>query len=108
MVRKGICPDFPCLPTFRIGTSAHFIVDQHSMWNMCRAFDGATGQPTECVEMESWPRMERLVESFSTHVRRALVEAFYPTRTTEGIQVLAIGCTRRCRGILASLRLLVL
>ena len=53
-----------------------------------QAFDGSTGLPRRCVEMNSWPRMDRLGGSFWLHLKRALVESFFPTSTSEGVSVM--------------------
>ena len=31
---------------------------------MLQAFDAASGEPKRCVEMASWPRMERMIGTF--------------------------------------------
>eukprot|EP00891_Asterochloris_glomerata_P008904 jgi/Astpho2/8904/Aster-x0372 len=57
-------------------------------WAVPQAFDGSTGLPRRCVEMSSWPRMDRLGGSFWLHLKRALLESFFPTSTSEGVSVM--------------------
>ena len=57
-----------------------------------QAFDPASGLPRQSLEMESWPRMERMTETFGATVGRALVESFYATATTEGLSVIFNRC----------------
>ena len=40
------------------------------------------------MEMESWPRMERMIGTFGATVSRALLESFYATPSTEGLSVI--------------------
>ena len=70
----------PCTAAFVCITGMH--------WAMLQAFDGSTGLPRRCVEMSSWPRMDRLGGSFWLHLKRALVESFFPTSTSEGVSVM--------------------
>ena len=42
--------------------------------------------------MESWPRMERMTETFGATVGRALLESFYATASTEGLSVIFNRC----------------
>ena len=53
-----------------------------------QAFDAGSGEPKRCVEMESWPRMERMIGTFGATVSRALLESFYATPSTEGLSVI--------------------
>ncbi len=55
---------------------------------MLQAFDAASGEPKRCVEMASWPRMERMIGTFGATVSRALLESFYATPSTEGLSVI--------------------
>ncbi|BDA43970.1 hypothetical protein COCOBI_05-1540 [Coccomyxa sp. Obi] len=72
----------------RLGTTLRYILQQHSMWHMAQAFDPMSGGPRQCIEMESWPRMERMTETFGATVGRALLESFYATASTEGLSVI--------------------
>lgn len=51
----------------RLGMTCSYVYDQHSMWNLVKSFDDATGLPTRCQEMLSWPHMERLSSHFGAH-----------------------------------------
>ena len=53
-----------------------------------QAFDPVSGGPQQCIDMESWPRMERMTETFGATVGRALLESFYATASTEGLSVI--------------------
>jgi hypothetical protein len=57
-----------------------------------QAFDPGSGEPRQCVEMASWPRMERMTETFGATVGRALLESFYASATTEGLSVIFNRC----------------
>lgn len=57
-----------------------------------QAFDPVSGGPRQCIEMESWPRMERMTETFGATVGRALLESFYATASTEGLSVIFNRC----------------
>ncbi len=47
-----------------------------------------SGGPRQCINMESWPRMERMTETFGATIGRALLESFYATASTEGLSVI--------------------
>ena len=53
-----------------------------------QAFNAETGGPARCVEMAGWPKLESVTETFGATLRRALLEAFWATSTTEGVSVL--------------------
>ncbi|KAK9843785.1 hypothetical protein WJX81_006264 [Elliptochloris bilobata] len=72
----------------RLGTTLRHILQQHSMWHMAQAFNPETGGPARCVEMAGWPKLDSVSETFGATLRRALVEAFWATSTTEGVSVL--------------------
>ena len=74
----------PCTAAIACMTGMH--------WAVLQAFDGSTGLPRRCVEMSSWPRMDRLGGSFWLHLKRALVESFFPTSTSEGVSVMFDRC----------------
>ena len=57
-----------------------------------QAFDPVSGEPKRCVEMEGWPRMERMMDTFGATVSRALLESFYATPSTEGLSVIFNRC----------------
>lgn len=57
-----------------------------------QAFDPMSGEPRQCIEMESWPRVERMTETFGATVGRALLESFYATASTEGLSVIFNRC----------------
>ena len=40
------------------------------------------------MEMAGWPKLESVSETFGVTLRRALVEAFWATSTTEGVSVI--------------------
>ena len=73
-------------------------VEQHNLLCNCpaQAFDPATGEPKQSVEMEGWPRMERMTETFGATVGRALIESFWPSATTEGLSVVFNRCSQGC------------
>ncbi len=68
-----------------------FSVYQKSLWR-AQAFNPETGEPARCVEMAGWPKLESVSETFGSTLRRALVEAFWATSTTEGVSVLFDRC----------------
>jgi hypothetical protein len=60
------------------------------------------------VEMASWPRMERVSESFGSTLKRAIIESFYPSPAAEGVSVMfdrdkMIEARIRCAAALGSL-----
>jgi hypothetical protein len=59
-----------------------------------QAFNPETGGPARCVEMASWPKLDSVSETFGATLRRALVEAFWATSTSEGMSVLFDRCGR--------------
>ena len=64
------------------------------MWRVCpdQAFDPLGGGPRQSIEMEAWPRMERMTETFGATIGRALLESFYATASTEGLSVIFNRC----------------
>jgi len=60
-----------------------------------QAFNPETGGPARCVEMASWPKLDSVSETFGATLRRALVEAFWATSTSEGMSVLFDRCGRQ-------------
>ncbi len=57
-------------------------------YSVLQAFDPVSGEPKRCVEMASWPRMERMMGTFGATISRALLESFYATPSTEGLSVI--------------------
>ena len=49
------------------------------------------------MEMEGWPRMERMMDTFGATVSRALLESFYATPSTEGLSVIFNRCRAQSR-----------
>lgn len=65
-----------------------------------------SGLPRQSLEMESWPRMERMTETFGATVGRALLESFYATATTEGLSVIFNRCAPGVANALAYVHVL--